>query len=302
MPNLKKILKEKQDRLNSVPEKLSTAAEQTQKIVIAELINELDKLDRTPDGKFDISEKNLAKVGAISEKLQKVVFDSDYGKALTEFAKQFAVQAKLSNGIYAYLDDKIDNKQIYQNNLKTATSQTIDLLNGTAISKEFINPIKDILLASVTTGQSMADAMKSLTQVVEGDKKKLGKLQSYVKQTAYDGFAVSDRQYMQLVSNDIGYEFYEYNGGEMESTRYFCHERHGKIFHKKEIESWGNKPSLWDAPAGSEFKGGGMADGTNSATIFSFVGGYNCQHILLPVLFDAVPADVIARAKAKGFI
>lgn len=301
MPELKDILKEKQDRLNSVPDALLSAADKTQKVIIKELLTELDGLDRTPEGKFEINSNNLSRISGIAEKLQKVIFDSDYGQALTEFAKEFSAQAKLSNSIYTILDDQFENKEIYKKNLSNATSQTIDLLNGTAINQAFINPIKDILMAAITTGQSMSDAMKSLQQVIEGDTEKLGKLSGYIKQVAYDGFAVSDRQYMQLVSNDIGYEFYEYNGGEMKSTRYFCHLRHGNIYHKKEIEEWGNDPDLWDAPTGSEFHGGGMADGTNSSTIFSFCGGYECQHLLIPVPISRVPIDVIARAKVKGF-
>ena len=41
---------------------------------------------------------------------------------------------------------------------------------------------------------------------------------------------------------------------------------------------------------------------TNSATIFSFLGGYNCRHVLIPKATQYVSAEDLARAKSKGYI
>ena len=74
----------------------------------------------------------------------------------------------------------------------------------------------------------------------------------------------------------------------------------GKIFHNKEIEEWGRKPDLWRKTG--DCSGGGRAGGTNEVTIFSLLGGYNCLHSLIPMPVEAVPEDVIQRAKSKGYI
>ena len=40
---------------------------------------------------------------------------------------------------------------------------------------------------------------------------------------------------------------------------------------------------------------------TNGATIFSLAGGYNCNHILLPVATEYVPKADLNRAIALGY-
>ena len=44
-----------------------------------------------------------------------------------------------------------------------------------------------------------------------------------------------------------------------------------------------------------------MNEDTNSATIFSYLGGYNCQHILQPIATDYVPKEDIERARSLGY-
>jgi hypothetical protein len=44
-----------------------------------------------------------------------------------------------------------------------------------------------------------------------------------------------------------------------------------------------------------------MRKGTNESTIFTFVGGYNCQHDLLPLTIKQVPESALNRAIEKGY-
>jgi hypothetical protein len=44
-----------------------------------------------------------------------------------------------------------------------------------------------------------------------------------------------------------------------------------------------------------------MARGTNESTIFTYVGGYNCQHSLAPVSVFIVPIEQVRSSIEMGY-
>jgi hypothetical protein len=74
-----------------------------------------------------------------------------------------------------------------------------------------------------------------------------------------------------------------------DTSREFCDQRHGKYFHRKEVEAWANLS--W----------AGKIQGTNSSNIFIYRGGYHCRHQLIPVSAASVPRSVIERAINEGY-
>jgi hypothetical protein len=139
-----------------------------------------------------------------------------------------------------------------------------------------------------------------LRYLIEGNEEVDGRLMSHVKRVAYDSFAVSDRSYTNTIATDLGLEFYRWSGGKIEDTRCFCLERAGKYFHREEIKAWGRGENI------GKCKSNGLWEGANSntdeATIFFYAGGYNCKHSIAPVSKKSVPADVMQRARAEGYI
>jgi hypothetical protein len=103
------------------------------------------------------------------------------------------------------------------------------------------------------------------------------------------------------VNEQLDIQWFEYLGGEIPTTRPFCEHREGQIFHRGEIEAWGdgkNSAGISDIRDGSW---AGRIEGTDSRSIFTFVGGWNCRHYLVPVPDNKVPETIKARAKAEGF-
>lgn len=179
------------------------------------------------------------------------------------------------------------------------------MLVGGAIDKEFYTPIIEVLNSGVSTGAGFSETVKSLRLFVEGGEVAggtvvEGKLLRYVKQMASDSFALSDRTYNNNVSAELGLEFYLYSGGLIEDSRDFCKARNGRYFHEKEIEQWvaGGGTSEGNPEPNVEWQG--QYRGTNSASIFSVCGGYNCKHTLMPVSTAAVPVDVLRRNLDAG--
>jgi hypothetical protein len=93
-----------------------------------------------------------------------------------------------------------------------------------------------------------------------------------------------------VASDAVGAEFFLYQGRPIDTTRPFCRARAGKYWHRREIESWADEE--WS----------GKTKGTTTATIFNYLGGYNCRHVLVPVRQDVVPASDLERMRKAGYI
>ena len=160
----------------------------------------------------------------------------------------------------------------------------------------------DIFRNGVLTKSSISNIETNLSTFIKGTEKSPGILDRYVKQVYSDSITQFTANYTQIISEDQGYEFYKYVGNRSKDTRCFCAQRYNKFFHKKEIENWGNG-KVMDGVEGENcgYPWAGMIKGTDSSSIFTYRGGWFCNHQIIPILTKRVPADVIQRAKGKGY-
>jgi len=297
---LEKLIQERIDRLESVPEKLITVIDRQEEKLFKQILKDLDGL-KIVDGKIEASKDNLAKINSILENLKRTLFGSDYLNAIKEFAGEIGSQAKLNNKILEQTIGTFEDSEMLKATVERSQMNALLLLDEGAVTNTLLQPIAQILTNSIVSNVSFQQAVATLRENMVGEKSLLGR---YSKTIIKDAFSISDRQYNQLISKENGIEFYRYDGGKLKTTRYFCCVRSNKIYHYKEISSWGSKPSLWnkgDATGCDKLNGGGMNPDTNSSTIFSYLGGYNCQHILVPMDTQYVPQSVKDEAKSKGY-
>ena len=296
MPTLDEIIKDKMARLQSVPDSMVTAADRAQINMLKkaeELVSTMDIVD----GKFVFSNRNIQIIESISNELSDAIIDEPYIESLTEFARQFNTQATINNSYFYKIVQDFEPQSVYTSTLRIAQKNAVSLLGQDAVTAQIISPIKESLLAAVTGGGSFTDTLATIREVATNTETSDGLLTRYVKRVAYDSFAVADRQYTKVISEDLGLVFYKYQGGEVADTRCFCDERHGNWYHKDEIRAWGDGKGV--GACGKDWQGRNAA--TNSDTIFSFVGGYNCKHSLIPVMTSRVPKEWIDRAINLGY-
>lgn len=300
---LEQLIKERIKRLDSVPLALQTKIEKQQETAFKSLLQDLKSLD-IEDGKYAATKNNLGKINGILERLKENLFNKDYLDAIKQFALEIQTQAKLTNQIMTKVVDFTDN-DLYNSVVKKSQQNALLLLDENAVRSEIIQPLSDLLTNSIVSDVSYLDAVENIRTYMVGNSEVSGKFAQYAATYVKDAFAVSDRQYSELVASDIGFQFYKYSGGEVANTRYFCCVRDGNVYHRKEIEEWGKSESLWNKgkeASCSDKKGGGRNPNTNEATIFSYLGGFNCNHVLIPVGLKYVPSADLARAKAKGYV
>jgi hypothetical protein len=149
---------------------------------------------------------------------------------------------------------------------------------NSGIDANYTEGIKKILRDVVTGNGDYTLLKKNLSSYILGSEKIEPRLKSYSGQVASDAVRQFQRNYFNAVSEDLGLEHYFYRGTAKRDSREFCIKRVEHYYTKEEVQSWAN--SKWQ----------GKAKGTDAVTIFTYVGGYNCTHTLLPVsksIFDA---------------
>ncbi len=293
------IIKEKIKRLDGVPLKFQTEFEKQQKVIFSDILEKLSELT-VKDGHYEISTYNLNTVASITDELKKAFLTDDYLKAVKEFGGEFDKQAAVNNRLFKSTFGDIKVPAVANAYIKVAQKNAVESLIGAPIDKEFIKPIQSILENAIINGAKYSDTVQSIKDFVEGSPEDNSKLLKYVKQITSDTFAITDRSYTSIVADTLDNDWFYYSGTTVGHTRCFCKERVGNYYHYKEIESWGNGDNLGDCDLG-DGTWAGEIDGTNQNTIYSYLGGYNCLHFIIPVSIEVVPEADIKRAENLGY-
>jgi len=303
---LEQLIQSRIDRLESIPDAMLSVVEKENEKLFKQALKDLGALE-VKDGQIVASAKNLAKINGIIDNLKQTLFGGEYAEAVKLFATEINKQALLNNAILAKVADSFTDNELFKAARAKAVKNTLLLMGEQGIASNFLQPLEELLTTSVISKVSYTDAVETLRQNMVGDDAILGK---YAKNIVTDTFAVSDRQYAKLTSETYKIEFFKYSGGKVKDTREFCLERYGKVFHQKEIAAWGNfertgdfklPKYLYTTSKGVKLYWQGMNYNTNAATVFSFLGGYECRHVLAPIATRYVPKADIERAERLGF-
>jgi hypothetical protein len=177
-----------------------------------------------------------------------------------------------------------------RNFIKSLQTQTIESIESTlledGLTMQIKNPLTDILNRNVNSGGQFSGFLEEIRNFVKGNDELDGRILSYSRTYLRDTLFNYSRSYQESITADLGLDFYLYSGGIMDKTREFCLHRVGKFWHRKEVESW----------AGLNWQG--KRQGTTKSSIFTFLGGHNCGHSLVPVSKLIVPKEDLARIEA----
>lgn len=288
MPTLEAIIKKKVERLETVPDNLAISVKKAQKDIYNEILDLLGKLERK-EGMITMSKSNLLLIDEITLKTRKVVLGSDYVDSVQSFVNEFDSQAKINDSFFKKMDVTITEEALTNQMVISAKKNSAELLLGTPMDAQFLQPIKTLLDDAVSSGASWSKTVANIQTFVIGNEEVDGRLLRYSKQIASDSFATADRAYTNVVADDAGFEWYLYTGGIIQDTREFCAQRNNNYYHYKEVEKWGTLND-WS----------GRMPNTDSQTIFITCGGFNCKHSLIPTSVFAVPIADVKRNISNG--
>lgn len=241
------------------------------------------------DGNLVASEANIAKLSQVMADIESDFVDPQWRDAVREYVKTFDV---LDANTTAWVGQIGSIDKGLMKALRTQYKQISAeyLLNAQSFSQTLLNPIAQEVGAYIATGSRYSDLVKAVSQIVTGGDTSDGAILGNARTTVNDLVSVYERTATNIAAEQVGAVFFLYQGRPIKSTRPFCRERANKYYHKEEIASWASED--WQ----------GKTEGTNSTTIFSYLGGYNCRHVLVPVRQSEVAADDLARMRQKGLI
>jgi hypothetical protein len=241
------------------------------------------------DGNLVATESNIAKLSQVMADIESDFVDPQWRDAVKEYVKTFDV---LDANTTEWVGQIGSIDKGLMRALRTQYKQISAeyLLNAQSFSQTLLNPIAQEIGAYIATGSRYSDLVSAVSQIVTGGDTSDGAILGNARTTVNDLVSVYERTATNVASEQVGAVFFLYQGRPIKTTRPFCRERANKYYHKAEIASWATED--WQ----------GKTEGTNSTTIFSYLGGYNCRHVLVPVRQSQVAAQDLQRMRDKGLI
>jgi hypothetical protein len=305
MATATEILKQKEAILAKSPNRFFSDVEKAQNQLLKVAIKEIEGL-QTKDGKIVLSAQNIASIERIDQLLRSTLLRGEYLTAVTKLAEAMTESNQLTLDFYR-VEFGLDKSEMAANVFNIQRQKVLDVLIGrSSMDANFLQPIKNTLIDAVSERMPLNELIRQIRQVATGEPGQyLGRLARYSKQIANDTLNVTDRVVNNVIAEEIGVEFFHYVGGTIEDTRCFCEKRNRKYFHRKEIEAWGRGDITVGLEDGSECETdngwAGRFRETNETNIFTWLGGYNCKHSLVPKSPRSVPKDVLNRALVAGY-
>jgi hypothetical protein len=302
MASLDELIRQKLRLQDDIERSIVTSAERAQGQAWRAISGSIQELDVDADGNIAQTQKNVRLISEIVNRLSTVLAGGEYRDAVSKFIGQLDENFELTNEIARTVDRTFEPTAVAKELQNIAKQNAVTAFFSSGIRDRVIQPFLEQLYTSVATRAPLNQTVTALRTVVEGDPNVDGRVLANVRTIAGTAQAVADNAYAAQVYEQVGFEWFRWAGGEIETTRPFCQARHGNVYHRKEIEAWGDGKN---AGGHNDIRKGtweGRIEGTDSKTIFTNRGGWNCRHTLVPVLARNVPADVRARARAEGFI
>jgi hypothetical protein len=282
---------------NKVPE--------TQRALYREVLEALQKLD-VDKGKLKTNAKNLSALNGLKNKLLKLILTPEYKESVKEYIKSFNEVTTLQNQYWKGVESNFKPPKLLQALKEVTIDDVVNKLTEAGIGVNIGDKITDILRQNITGGGSYADLTEQLRQHILTTPESAGALDKYAKQITTDAINQYNGQYTQVVTNDLGYEWFKYDNTDIETTRPFCDAMTDiKYFHISEVPAILQAQGLTYIDKKGErvqvrlySKTGlphGMIPGTDASNFFVRRGGYNCGHQIRPVNQTQVPKEIKDR-------
>jgi hypothetical protein len=294
-------------KLKTAIRKFNRSIPASQRAMYEAIVEQVNRLELYQDGKIRPTVKNLSILASIKSKINRVVLTDEYKQEVRDFAKSFNEITKLQNEYWKSLESDFKPRPLLKEIRKQAITDVVGKLTESGIGANVSDRIIDILRTNITSGGSYKELTSQLREGLLNTEQK-GYLSKYAKQATVDSLNQYNAQYSQVVTSDLGYEWFKYDNTDVETTRPFCDAMTDQpYFHISEV------PRILRAEGLYYFKDGvktkvplydktglphGMIPGTNADNFFIRRGGYQCGHQVRPVAERQVPGDVKERVFA----
>ena len=269
-----RIVSAKLNIYDNADDKLFTGLGKTETAVLRAVMGLINKAP-TDGGRLVLNESTTMLLNSLNKEVRRIMRKSTYDDKVTAYLREFDKIDKLNRQLQGEVN-KIKLTKVNLNPIKTQAvdNLSLQLVAPASIDVNLVNPIKNIMFQTITTGMTLEDARNTLNQFITGDEKRLGHIQRYVSQIARDSISQYDGLVNSVIAREYELDSYRYVGSLIEDSRAQC-------------VRWVNDEVLPIITLDSEIRwafnnGSGMIPGTNVENFATFRGGYNCRHMAIP--------------------
>jgi hypothetical protein len=273
-----------------------------QQKVYDKLLLLLKDLDVDSGGLIKNSLKNILAIGKIKKEIENIILNKSYTASVGELLSTYSVVADIQDSYFSKLTTDFSPKKVFDQVRKQAVSETADALTESGINANIVDPLRNIIRTNVTSGGSYAELTKQLRNTVLGDSESEGLIESYAKTYVTDAVNTYSRQYGQIITDDLGLDWFDFSGSILKTSRPICLKMHEKrYFHRSQFKDlikgivWGEK-----TPIGKNGFPLGMKEGTTEQNYQTLCNGWQCGHQLIPIHESAVPDEVKKRIEVEA--
>lgn len=217
-------------------------------------------------------------VAAVAGGVSKVIdFNEKYYSPLAKEAQLLPIKKRVMSNVTEWLGIDGDKK----------TAKVNGYLDTIIKNSDFKTKIKDMSLKAVYGQQGWFDTRNNFQQWLQplpskGTNDDVGRMKQYYRNYTFDLYSQIDRGTALTYANDLGFEFAVYEGGLIKTSRKFCKEHNGKVFHKTEIQEFKLEEAI-----------------PPNYNPFVDLGGYGCRHHL-----NWIPTSLafIMRSDAEEYL
>lgn len=151
---------------------------------------------------------------------------------------------------------------------------------------ELRETLRSELVTAVATRQSVQSVQRAFGNIILGSKDATGALVSYYRRFAYDAHTKVREVNNLHFADELGLNFFVYQGGVIKTTRDFCEKKNGRVFSREEaLKGWPKDPDLIDKKTRAQYRA--LIDR----------GRYNCRHFLMWISDTAAEQRIKKQSK-----
>ena len=291
MTETDKIVNALTDVLESSVNDFIKAVPGIQDKIFAEVVGLIKDLE-VSNGRIKNNIANIRTIGKIKTQLRKIILSKEYLKNVSKYIKQFDNVSTLQNKYFNSLQAEFSAGKVYEEIKLQSIDSALESLTESGITENVIKPIQDILRQNITGGGTITKFVGQMREFITNTDAGDGRLLKYSKQIVTDSINQYNRQYGQIVSDDLGWNWFEYSGSLIKTSREFCvHMVKKRYVHRSEFTTVlkgdidGKKIAVYDK-TGLPY---GLIAGTDQYNFPVYAGGYRCGHLVRPVPDVVVP-------------
>lgn len=257
----------------------------------------ISKLD-TRQGKIRPTVKNLRALKELRKEIQKILNSGKYNLAFENLEKSLVTITNANEDYFSAMVKEFTAPEVLKEVKAVTLLEMSESLKGSGINSNVVDGMLDIIKNDIYGSANFYDLNKSLREFIISEPDIPSRLARWSKQVVTDTMHQYSRTYQQIVTDDLGFEWYEYIGGLVKDSRCFCDEMVAKHFiHKSEFPTiLAGKINGKSCPLNKDTGlPQGLKLGTNKDNLQVLCGGWKCHHEMPGVSKERVPKDIRAK-------